>query len=654
MNYRDLSQEEIQILEKQECWSPAWNNVKVSEDFVTDSVWFSTFTGSVRLGRFEGTLPSSGGTEKNCGIFHSSLHNVTVEDTVRISKVHALTNYTVKKGAVIENVGTLAVTGESTFGNGLEIDPVNEGGGRTVPIFERLSSQIAYMIAMYRESDAFSQKLLKMTETYVENKKSNTGVVGTGACISNTQTIKNVNIGEKTVIQGAALLEEGTVASSAHDPAVIGDGVIMKGFIMLSGSKVESSALLDRCFVGQGVKIGKQYSAENSCFFANAEGLHGEACSIFAGPYTVTHHKSTLLIAALLSFYNAGSGTNQSNHMYKLGPLHQGILERGTKTGSFSYLLWPCRIGAFSVVTGKHYVNCDTSEFPFSYITEEDGESMLTPAMNLFTVGTKRDSEKWPKRDRRKDPDKLDLIHFDLFSPYVISRVVKGYEVLTELSKNTPKDQNIVRYKGIKIKRILMRTCAKYYKIALAIYLGEQLIKRVESVSSSAELSNALKANTEDGSRWIDMSGLFLTDSDLKTLQEDVIQGSIDTVEALQQRLQREYENYDEKAWNWTAGLIKKMYGAVPAELSSEKLTAIIDEWKKNSIKFNNMILKDAEKEFDPGSMLGFGIDGGEETQKKDFTAVRGTYEDNSFVQSLQRESMQKEEKAAEIIQKLQ
>ena len=80
----------------------------------------------------------------------------------------------------------------------------------------------------------------------------------------------------------------------------------------------------------------KQFNHQNSVFFANSEGFHGEAVSIFAGPYTVTHHKSSLLIAGMFSFFNAGSGTNQSNHMYKLGPIHQGVVDRGSKTGSFS------------------------------------------------------------------------------------------------------------------------------------------------------------------------------------------------------------------------------------------------------------------------------------------------------------------------------
>ena len=84
--------------------------------------------------------------------------------------------------------------------------------------------------------------------------------------------------------------------------------------------------------------------------FCSATALfeNGEACAIFAGPFTVSMHKSSLLIAGMYSFLNAGSGSNQSNHMYKLGPIHQGIVERGSKTTSDSYILWPARVGAFS------------------------------------------------------------------------------------------------------------------------------------------------------------------------------------------------------------------------------------------------------------------------------------------------------------------
>ena len=149
---------------------------------------------------------------------------------------------------------------------------------------------------------------------------SSMGLVGAGAKILNSRIIKNVKIGPAATIEAASRLENGSINSCPQDPVYIGPGVFARDFIVCSGSKITDGVSLYKCFVGQATELGRQYSAENSVFFANCGGFHGEACSIFAGPYTVTHHKSTLLIAGLFSFLNAGSGTNQSNHMYKLGP----------------------------------------------------------------------------------------------------------------------------------------------------------------------------------------------------------------------------------------------------------------------------------------------------------------------------------------------
>jgi hypothetical protein len=434
----------------------------------------------------------------------------------------------------------------------------------------------------------------------------------------------------------------------------MGEGVIAKKFVILSGSQVDGGAILDKCFVGQGVKIGKQYSAENSAFFANCEAFHGEACSLFAGPYTVTHHKSTLLIACLTSFFNAGSGTNQSNHMYKLGPLHQGILERGTKTGSFSYLLLPSRIGAFSVIVGKHFTNFDTSDFPFSYITEEKGRSELTPAMNLFTVGTRRDVDKWPARDRRKDPEKLDLIHFGLFNPYLIGKVLKGIQILNELAEKTPPTREFVNYKGININRLLLKSTKKYYEIALKIYPGQEIIKRLDGItdgSTADDIRERLNSHSETGkNRWIEICGMFSPAEKIEALINSVKEGTISSVEDVQQFLLHIFENYESYSWNWCAELIQRQTGAEPGMLSPEELIRIITDWKTNAVKLNNMILKDAEKEFDTASKLGFGIDGDEQIRDLDFLSVRGNYEGNKFVSSLRKEIREIEEKGDKII----
>ena len=654
MAYRLLTSEEISLLLSQGCYSDNWSDISVKEGFTPKNIRNTRFEGIVRLGILTDTIKGVDGTSKKCGIYNSNILNCEIGDNSFISEVKNLTNYSVADNVAIENVGSFVMKGESTFGNGTEIEVLNEAGGRGLPIFEKLSSQIAYLTVLYRHDKDFTGILLRMIGDYSESKRSNRGRIETGARINDTQIISNVAVGENTIIKGASLLEEGTIVSCPEDPVYVGEGVSAKKFIILSGSRIDSGALIDKSFVGQSVKMGKQYSAENSAFFANCEAFHGEGCSIFAGPYTVTHHKSTLLIASLFSFFNAGSGTNQSNHMYKLGPVHQGILERGSKTGSFAYLLLPSIVGAFTVVMGKHYANFDSSDFPFSYITEEKGKSELTPAMNIFTVGTRRDSEKWGTRDKRKAPDKLDLIHFDLFNPYIVSKILNGITILTDLAEKTPKTQDYINHKGINIHRLLLKTSRKYYEMALKIYMGQEVVKRIGSITDTSSLNDIRKNFKVQGNagtgKWVEISGLFSPAGKIDELIESVKSGNIRSVSELNKSLQDIFNNYDEYAWEWCASIIGRLTGIEMDNIPVSNLIQIISDWKLNAVKFNNMILKDAEKEFDAGAKLGFGIDGDENTRDMDFEVVRGVYNENKFVIGLQKETVEIEEKADRLI----
>jgi len=47
-----------------------------------------------------------------------------------------LQTHSIAENVAIENVGSVVMEGESTFGNGTEIEVLNEGGGRGLPIFD--------------------------------------------------------------------------------------------------------------------------------------------------------------------------------------------------------------------------------------------------------------------------------------------------------------------------------------------------------------------------------------------------------------------------------------------------------------------------------------------------------------------------------------
>lgn len=650
MEQRHLNSSEITALDKNGCRAEDWSKVLVKNGFNPDWLHNVTFSGEVTLGDYSQIIEVEQGCMKKCGLYDSYIQNCTIADQVYIANVKNLANYVIEKDVAIENVGELTVSGETAFGNGAELEILNEGGGRVLTIYDRLTSQIAYMIVVYRHDVALQKALSKLIGNYITQQKSTRGVVAREARIYNSNIIRNVRIGENATVSGVLLLEEGTIVSCRADPAYVGEGVVAKHFIIQTGVRVESSVVLDKCFVGQGTRLGKQFSAENTAFFANCEGFHGEAVSVFAGPYTVTHHKSTLLIAAMVSFYNAGSGTNQSNHMYKLGPLHQGVLERGSKTGSSSYMIWPAHIGAFSVVIGKHLTHIDTSDLPFSYIIEREGKSFLKPAMNLFTSGTRRDSVKWPSRDRRRDSDRLDLINFDFLSPYLVEKTMRGIEALRNLDESSQPDQEFVKYQGTYIRRAALKSAIQNYEMVATIFCGNQIIRKFGSIENLAwgEVKNMFTGQIDESAEnWVDLGGMFVTQTELDEINLALQQNRLDSTAKLENALRQIHQKYEEMTWQFCLNLLFKTFKT--NALNVDQICQVLNEWQESVIRFNTLVLKDAEKEFDQCSRIGYGIDGDQAVRDRDFRAVRGTFDENKFVIELKKESDKAKPEVARI-----
>jgi hypothetical protein len=657
-SHRNLTQDEIKILQSQGCTAQDWNLVSVADRFDPARVRNSHFFGSVSIGTMEKKVSLFGGIEKNTGIYNATIHNCRLGHNVYISNVEDyIANYDIEDNVIINHVALLAVDGESSFGNGTEVSVVNEAGGREIPIYDHLSSHVAYIIAMYRHKKTVIEKLGSMIAQYVTSVTSSTGLIGRGVKITDCGTLKNIKIGPAAVLDGVSRLENGTINSCPQDPTFVGTNVIADDFILCTGAKVSDNSILAHCFVGQATELAKQYSAEHSVFFANCGGYHGEACAIFAGPYTVTHHKSTLLIAGLYSFLNAGSGSNQSNHMYKLGPVHQGVVERGSKTTSDSYMLWPAKVGAFSLVMGRHYANSDTSDLPFSYIIEHEDESVLIPGVNLRSVGTVRDARKWPKRDNRKDPSKQDLISFNLLTPYTVQKIINGLKLLNELKENSGQTSQHIYYNGVKIKRSSLENGIDFYRIGTNRYLGNILVRRLREneFDSIDDLRAILAVKTDIGTvRWIDLAGLVTPQETIDNLLAEIENGVISSLDDVNAKLKEIYDNFQVYEWAWVANTLQREFGKPLDQFTAQDIITVIQNWITSVEKLDLMRCSDAGKEFNPISRIGFGIDGADVERDADFEAVRGTAADNSFTTEL-KERLEKKKKSAEkLIGKLQ
>ena len=639
--YRPLNDEETRTLITQGCTADDFSAVQVTEGFDARRVRDAHFGGQIRLGANGGAIRGAAGVEKPCGIYRAELHDCTVGDGVRIANVGVhLANYDVGHGACVENVGTMETRAGATFGNGVEIEPLNEGGGREVVLFNRLDSQFAYLMCVHRYRRKLIERLQAIAEAEVAKVKADRGAVGPGARISNVKRIVDVNVGAHAVIDSADVLEGGTVLSSEEAPTYIGTGVQADNFIIAEGSRVTGGAIVSKSFVGQGCQVGKQFSSEASLFFANCEAFHGEACSVFGGPYTVTHHKSTLLIAGQFSFYNAGSGTNQSNHLYKLGPVHEGKLERGCKTGSFSYMMWPCRVGPFSVVLGKHTRTFDTADFPFSYLeASPEGRCNMTPGFNFTTVGTVRDGAKWPARDRRKGTVRRDRISFDVLSPLTVGRMIAGSARMKELQETTDHSVEMVNLSGAEVKRVLLRTGQKFYRSAIHMYLLDKIVSRAERACDEpgTSLADALAVSPEAvfSEQWVDIGGQMMGRQRLDTLCAAVESGDVADLDALAAELDKIQTVYAEDEWAWVRWAYAEVFHVDLDNVTPDDVASIADDLLAVHRKFFNLVINDASKEFSDVSRTGFGQDGTADDAAADFTEVRGTFDTNKFVREM-------------------
>jgi hypothetical protein len=642
--YRPLSDKQIELLKAQGCSAEDWSTVHGTIDFVVTHVHEVHFAGTVRLGRLSGHVTDGAGVRKAAGLYQAYVANCTVGDDARVANVRAhVSNYHIGAGAWVEDVGVIQAGPRATFGNGVGVNALNEGGGRATTMFNEMSSQFAYLHVVCRTWPAMTQKLQEMADAAAAAAAADHGKIGAGAMVCSVDRIADVAIGEGAVVRGAASLENGTILSSREAPTTIGAGVIARDFIVAEGSVVDDGAMLSATYVGQGCRVGKQFSAEGSLFFANCEAFHGEACSIFAGPYTVTHHKGTLLIAGAFSFYNAGSSTNQSNHMYKLGPVHEGKLERGCKTGSFSYMMWPCRVGPFSVVLGKHTRTFDLRDFPFSHVeAKADGRCEMVPGLYLTTVGTVRDGAKWPARDRRKGAVQRDLIHFPVLSPLTAGRMLRGLAKLNKLAEETPRTAKSVMVDGAEVRRVLLRTGAKYYQAGLEMYLLERLVSRVERARSQGEkdTARALAAAAEGvfSESWVDVGGQLMPRARFDRLCLLIETGEIASIGHLDQLLRGWHGAYEGDEWAWVSWAYPQVLGASPEGMSAAAVKEAAEQWKQVRTKFLTMILNDAGKEFDAATRTGFGVDGDGAEAEGDFAAVRGTLDENSFVRQIREE----------------
>ena len=595
-NFRQLTQDEIAVLEQNGCWAEDWTRVEVAEDFRPYNFHRVVLYGDVRLGSFHKQVEVSKGFWKHAGINNATLRNVQVGNDCLIENVgNFINNYTIGDDCYISNISTIETTEGATFGAGSTISVLNEMGDGNVTLFRELNSQLAAFMVKHNADKALTRRLRQLIDDEVRVSTPERGLIGNRVKIINTKEITNTVIKGDCEISGTSRLSECTILSSEDASVFIGTGVICENSIICDGCSINNSVKMQDCFVGEACQITNGFTAEASLFFANSYMANGEACAAFCGPFSASHHKSSLLIGGQFSFYNAGSNTNFSNHAYKMGPLHYGTLERGTKTASGSYVLMPATIGAFSVCFGKLMHHPDTRCLPFSYLIAYGDTMYLSPGRNITTVGLYRDIKKWPKRDKRSKQSKKSIINFDWLSPFTVGEIMQGINILKALRNASGENVTSYNFHEYVINATSLNKGLKYYDIALRIYMGAVLKRAIKGGFIDHPQNQAGKGH------WVDLSGLLLPESEEQRLIEDVKSGVIENIQQVIDRFEEINNHYREYQWAWTYQLILDYYHLDC--LDEQARQRIREDYIKARRAWIAEIRKDAEKEFAMGDV---------------------------------------------------
>lgn len=622
---RTLTPSEITRLEENRCHAEDWQKITVGENFSADRLYDVQFIGECSIGSNSDTVTTDMGFELPTGIRHARIINSTIGDNTLVENVSAfICNADIGDNCIVNNVSVIQTTEGTTFGQGNTISVMNEAGEGNVVLYSGLTSQIAALTVLppclgeqYDDGDATIEArrqakdaVRRMVMEEVMSRMPKRTLIEDNVRITDTIEITNSWITQWTEVRGAQRISETTLWSRQDNSVFVGAGAILDGCIVTLGSSVSNNAIAKNCFIGENSTLTDGFSATDSLFFANSYMANGEACAAFCGPFSVSHHKSTLLIGGMYSFYNAGSGTNFSNHAYKMGPIHYGIMERGAKTASGTHILWPAHIGAFTMCMGKIATHPDTSALPFSYVIGDGTDTYIVPARNIATVGTYRDAAKWPRRDMRPQGSRRSMVDTEWLNPSTMTKVVEAKVTLEALRDQKGAREVYETADGSLIKRSALEKGISLYTLAIKLYLDRHLLSADEEADYNTSFDDTPASQTfgrplsRGASLFADLSGMQISNASVMRIVDAITSGDIDTTEDLMAGICRYYDGgsldtaIDRKL---ALRIADAIYGW--NSMDADDRRRLIGSCHEARHEWYDMIRRDAEREYELGDV---------------------------------------------------
>jgi hypothetical protein len=509
---RPLSASEVARLEARGCSADDWSTVLVTEGFDADRVRDAHFHGDVVLGRFTGRVCVGEGLELPAGVYGSTVANCVIGPDALVRDVRLLANCTVGAGAVLFDCGRITCDTGTTFGNGAILPIGIETGGRPLRVYAEMDIEQALAVARPRGAAELREGLDALAAEYAGGAVAGRGIIDRGAHVLGTSRVRNAFIGAGARVDGATLVEESTLLSSAEEQTCVASGACVSGSLLQWGSQVSTLALVERSLLAEHVHVERHAKVTDSILGPNTVVGGGEVTSSLLGPFVAAHHQS-LLIATLwpAGRGNIGYGANIGSNHTSRAPDQELFAGEGMFFGLGVNVKFPADFSRapYTVVACGASVQPQRMTFPFSLIAPPSFQPAgispacmeLAPAWmlseNLFAL--RRNEAKYRARNKARRtqfdfavirPDTVDLMR------EACRRLegARGQEVYTEadiegLGKNFLLERN--RLRAIEAYRFFIRS-----------YALQGLKERVASILAAGGVPEKLLTIPSSDPRW--------------------------------------------------------------------------------------------------------------------------------------------------------
>ncbi|RYD73851.1 MAG: DUF4954 family protein, partial [Sphingobacteriales bacterium] len=559
--YKPLTTSQIDTLVHNRNTSDNWNNILVADNFNANLVRNCKFYGLVRIGALEAMYKEFHDFKMPVGLYNSTIISSDFGNNVCVDNVKYLSHYIIANDVMIANVGELATTNHSKFGNGIVkdgedesvrtwIEVRNENGGRSILPFDKMLPGDAYLWSSNRADEELLNRFREFTQKTLDNKRGYYGKIGLRTVIKNCGIIKDVLLGEDAYIKGANKIKNVTINSDALRKSQVGEGCELVNGIVGFGCRIFYGVKAVRFVMASHSQLKYGARLINSYLGNNATISCCEVLNSLIFPSHEQHHNNSFLCAAMIMGQSniAAGATIGSNHNSRSAD-GEIIAGRGFWPGLCVSLKHNSIFPSFTIIAKGDYANELNIPIPFSLVSNDTANDKLLvmPAYWFMYNMYAMERNSWKTKDRDKRTGKIQTIEYDYLAPDTINEVFAALNILEKLTVDADGYANATGWENSKreIKVAKVEKSIELFKELVAYYGTMQLVQQF-SQNKFKNFNDFKKSLITKISRaeWVNVGSQLIKKSAVEKLKSNIKAGKLNSWDEVHTFYKAEGTNY--------------------------------------------------------------------------------------------------------------